>query len=99
MNACCNLDDYKFGSFYPEIKLNYEIMQQWQHRNILTLPKCRNCEMALFCGGGCTRAALTYGKSINKGVSCPEAITTEEIQMVLNYYIPKLKERIENQIF
>lgn len=46
-------DEYKLGEFYPELKLDNEQIQNWQQRNVLNIPECRECDVSLICGGGC----------------------------------------------
>ncbi len=89
---CCNLEEFNQGEFYPDLKFNDKIMDMWQKRNVLNLSQCWDCPEALLCGGGCTRLALMTGQELKDGVCCPPI--REEIQVVLNYYYPKLKERL-----
>lgn len=93
INACCDFEGARYGTFYPELNLNKDTLEAWHSRNVFTLPQCRECEVALFCGGGCTRTALHFGRTLQKGVICPLAITRKEIQVVFNHYYPQLKER------
>jgi uncharacterized protein len=54
-------EDAKVGVYYPELVLN-DRYTQWRKRTIFTIPQCRECKYALFCGGGCGYKALdTYG--------------------------------------
>jgi uncharacterized protein len=92
MNAC-ELDEFDRGEFYPELRLNDEVMDIWRRRNVLNLPRCRSCPEALLCGGGCTRLALMSGEGLVDGVFCPPSIR-EEIQTVLNSYYPRLKAKL-----
>jgi len=93
INACCDFDGARYGTFYPELKLDRDTLEAWHSRNIFSLPQCRDCEIAPFCGGGCTRTALHFGRTLREGAICPLAITEKEIQTVFNYYYPQLKER------
>jgi uncharacterized protein len=45
------------GTFYPEVKLNNEIVKQWQRRDVFTIPECKACNLQLACGGGCGAVA------------------------------------------
>lgn len=94
MNACCSSEEFRYGTFYPALQLNKKVLKAWHSRNVFSLPHCRNCNMALFCGGGCTRTAIHYGRTLEKGTACPLAITKKEVQTVFNYYFPQLKKRI-----
>ncbi len=46
------------GTFYPTFRIDEEKAAPWRRRSILTMPKCRSCEVATFCGGGCAYQAL-----------------------------------------
>lgn len=93
INACCDFEGARYGTFYPELNLNRETLETWHNRNVFSLPQCRECETALFCGGGCTRTALHFGRTLREGAVCPLAITKKEIQVVFDYYYSQLKER------
>jgi uncharacterized protein len=53
------------GTFYPETKLYNEIIEEWEERDILSIPKCRDCKLALICGGGCASMAKNYNGELN----------------------------------
>ena len=46
------------GTFYPSFEIDEAKAAPWRKRSILTMPKCRTCEIATFCGGGCAYQAL-----------------------------------------
>lgn len=43
----------ELGTFFPEVKLYKDRIQDWQNRDILNIPECMDCNLALACGGGC----------------------------------------------
>lgn len=47
----------ELGTFWPEAKLDREVVGQWQARDTVSLSECRTCDQALACGGGCTSVA------------------------------------------
>lgn len=47
----------ELGTFYPEVKLNKETIQEWEERDVLSIAECRNCNLQLACGGGCASVA------------------------------------------
>lgn len=55
----------KVGVYYPELVLN-EQYNQWRERIVLTIPECRECKYALFCGGGCGYKALEKYGTLSK---------------------------------
>lgn len=51
-----NIGD-ELGTFYPEIKLNEELIEEWEERDVLAIDECANCSVRLACGGGCAAIA------------------------------------------
>ena len=47
----------ELGTFYPEIAKNESAIDSWQNRDITTIEKCKTCDVALACGGGCASVA------------------------------------------
>ena len=47
----------ELGTFYPEITKNETAIDSWQSRDITTIEKCKTCDVALACGGGCASVA------------------------------------------
>jgi len=76
------------GLYSPRFKLWPRRLQHWQNRNVLTLPECRDCNIATLCGGGCAYAALARFGSPAHGVcgGAPE---------VVKAYVATLRKRFE----
>ena len=55
------------GVYYPELKWNQRYTQ-WRGRTVFTIPECRDCIYALFCGGGCGYEALERYGTLSKPV-------------------------------
>lgn len=47
----------ELGTFYPNITKNDTVIEDWQSRDITTIQKCKTCEVAMACGGGCASVA------------------------------------------
>ncbi len=45
------------GTFYPEITLKDKIIEQWESRDVTSIPECSDCAVQLACGGGCGSVA------------------------------------------
>ena len=45
------------GTFYPESTRKDDIIEQWETRDIITIPGCNDCAVSLACGGGCGSVA------------------------------------------
>lgn len=57
----------KVGTYYPELLWN-EHYAPWRERTIFTIPECRKCKYALFCGGGCGFEAFQHHGTLSKPV-------------------------------
>jgi uncharacterized protein len=55
--ATVGKEDESLGTFYPEVKLNTDIVAQWQLRDVTEIPECKDCNLQLVCGGGCGSVA------------------------------------------
>jgi uncharacterized protein len=49
--------DESLGTFYPEIKLNTKLVEEWQSRDVTEIVECKTCNFQLACGGGCGEVA------------------------------------------
>lgn len=63
------------GTYDNELKLISEKVDKWSKRSILRMPKCADCKIAPFCGGGCAYAAVT----INGDIDCPICDNAEKV--------------------
>jgi uncharacterized protein len=77
----------RIGTFDTKMELSQEQIQKWQGRDVLRIPKCRNCKVALFCGGGCAMAAI----NINNNIDDPVCNNAEEL---LAEYIQGMRRKI-----
>ncbi len=59
----------ELGSFFPERVIDNEKVGEWAERDILSVEKCRECGVALICGGGCAAVAENNGGSLH-GPDC-----------------------------
>lgn len=46
-----------FGRFLPKLEIYEDINNDWTNRNISNIPKCKSCEYAFLCAGGCAYVA------------------------------------------
>jgi uncharacterized protein len=51
-----NIGD-ELGTFYPNIELKDELIEEWEERDVLSIKECHNCPVQLACGGGCAAIA------------------------------------------
>ncbi|MGC1122781.1 MAG: radical SAM protein [Candidatus Methanofastidiosia archaeon] len=89
MYACGNAagnTDYAIGRYYPEVTFDEERVHIWRKRRFITMPYCRECELAFLCGGGCTlQSLLKFG---GKKPFCPEIL--ENLKVAVTYYFEKI---------
>ncbi len=71
------------GTFYPEVKKYTEAAEEWQERDILSIPKCRDCNLSLICGGGCASMAKNYNGSLHSHDCRP---VTELLELGIGHY-------------
>lgn len=65
----------ELGTFYPTITKNNDAINDWQDRDITTIEKCKTCDVALVCGGGCASVA----KNKNGHVNTPDCRPIKEL--------------------
>ncbi len=41
------------GTFYPEVNLNQNMINEWEMRDVTAISECKECNLQLACGGGC----------------------------------------------
>ncbi len=63
--ATVGKDGESLGTFYPKIELYTDEIEEWEERDILSIPKCRDCNLALICGGGCASMAKNYNGTLH----------------------------------
>ncbi|MBS3908708.1 MAG: radical SAM protein [Actinobacteria bacterium] len=78
------------GEFRPQLKLYEDAVKMWGGRNVFRMKKCRECDIALLCGGGCAYSALVVNGDINEPV-CNNA--RETIFAYLDYIQAELVDK------
>jgi len=66
---------YRLGRFWPTLELDDAAIAPWRARNVTTIEKCRTCEVATVCGGGCGALADAQGH----GVGGPDCRPVKEL--------------------
>lgn len=65
----------ELGTFYPTITRRENVIEEWQNRDITTIEKCKSCDVALACGGGCASVA----KNTNGHINSPDCRPIKEL--------------------
>ncbi|MBN2715622.1 MAG: radical SAM protein [Deltaproteobacteria bacterium] len=73
--ATVGKQDEVLGTFFPHVTKHDDDIEGWQDRDILAIEKCRDCNLALVCGGGCGSVA----KNQNGSVSTPDCRPVKEV--------------------
>ena len=47
----------ELGTFFPNIELKEEQIEEWEERDVLSIKECQTCPVQLACGGGCAAIA------------------------------------------
>lgn len=55
--ATVGKSDESLGTFYPEVSHSDAIIEEWEKRDVTSIPECRDCSVQLACGGGCGSVA------------------------------------------
>ncbi len=69
--------ELSLGKYYPEYNIEHE--ENWLNRTVETIDKCRECKMALLCGGGCPLAAYKSTGSFSNGTCYQTKFYLEKI--------------------
>jgi len=80
--------DESLGSFYPIVTRRNEIIEQWENRDVTTIPGCGECSVQLACGGGCGSVAKNRTGSICSSDCRP---VKELLEIGFSAYIPNDK--------
>jgi uncharacterized protein len=49
--------DEALGTFYPDVSLKTDLVQEWEGRDVTSIKECQSCNLQLACGGGCGSVA------------------------------------------
>ena len=80
-------ESHRIGSYKPTLKFN-DMAQQWRNRTVFTIPQCRECNLAYFCGGGCAYQAYREKGSLNEPFC-------DKIKFSMKYEVPYLFHLME----
>jgi len=73
----------ELGTFYPRVAKNFEAIEEWEERDVVSIPECKECNLQLACGGGCASSA----KNRNGSVLSPDCRPINELmEMGISLY-------------
>jgi uncharacterized protein len=86
--ATVGKSDESLGTFYPGIAIDREKIEQWESRDVTSIPECKGCNLQLACGGGCGSVA----KNISGSVCSPDCRPiTELLELGFSEYFERGK--------
>ncbi|MBI9101457.1 MAG: radical SAM protein [Spirochaetales bacterium] len=65
----------ELGTFFPVVTKKQEIIEEWEERDVSTIPECAGCSLQLACGGGCASVA----KNKNGRVQSPDCRPVDKL--------------------
>ena len=76
------------GTFYPTVSKKYELIEQWEERDVTSIKECTDCTLRLACGGGC--ASVAYNKT--GSISAPDCRPVKELLElgISTYFVKEL---------
>ncbi len=76
----------RLGTFFPAVELKEDAVREWQNRDVLSIRECKDCRLALACGGGCAAVAKNKTGALNS----PDCRPVQELlEMGISLYYGK----------
>lgn len=76
------------GTYYPEETKKEEIINEWEERDVTTIPECRECNLQLACGGGCGSVAKNKSGKLHS----PDCRPVKDLMSLgISLYFQKVK--------
>ena len=99
--ASCGREDFKLGTFWPEVTKNEDAIQTWKNRDVTNIEKCKDCKYDIVCGGGCGVVAANRHEG---EILSPDCRPIQELYDIgLNFYNEEIhglmKDEEESQKF
>lgn len=91
--ASCGREDFKLGTYWPEVRKKEALIQSWKNRNVTNIEKCKSCKYDVICGGGCGVVAANR----NGGeILSPDCRPIQELYEIgLNFYRKEINHLAE----
>ena len=93
--ASCGREDFKLGTFWPEVRKNEAAIQNWKSRDVTNIEKCKACRYDVICGGGC--GVLAANKNGGEILS-PDCRPIQELYDIgLNFYRNEIENLVDKE--
>lgn len=81
--ATVGKEEESLGTFFPNITTIDNSIFEWENRDIISVDKCKSCNLSLLCGGGCASVA----KNKNGNLNSPDCRPIKELlELGISYY-------------
>ncbi len=87
---CAEADGFRLGRFHPKLALDEAALAAWTARDTALLRRCRECDLAPMCGGGCARVVAIRGGRLADDVVCPPMVNHKDLQVLVDHYLPRI---------
>lgn len=87
--ATCGRQEYKLGTFWPEISRKQKDISGWQHRDVKNIEACKSCKYDVVCGGGC--GVVAAGKNGGDIFTADCRPIQELYEIGINYYADEIR--------
>ena len=93
--ASCGREDFKLGTFWPEVTKNEEAIQTWKNRDVTNIEKCKDCKYDIVCGGGC---GVVAANRHDGEILSPDCRPIQELYDIgLNFYNEEIHELMKDE--
>lgn len=88
--ASCGREDFKLGTFWPEVTKNQTAIDTWRRRDVTHIEKCKSCKYDIICGGGCGVVAANRN---NGEILSPDCRPIQELYDIgVNFYDKEIRD-------
>ncbi len=93
--ASCGREDFKLGTFWPEITKNEDAIQTWKNRDVTNIEKCKECKYDIVCGGGC---GVVAANRHDGEILSPDCRPIQELYDIgLNFYNEEIHDLMKEE--
>lgn len=93
--ASCGREDFKLGTFWPEVTKNEAAINTWKKRDVTKIEKCRDCKYDIICGGGC---GVVAANRHDGDILSPDCRPIQELYDIgVNFYSDEIHGLMKDQ--
>lgn len=84
---------FAVGKFVPRLEIQKGKLDCWQGQDVLKIPECQDCSIALLCGGGCRYEAMRVHEDLRKELC---NIRKKQVEAYLKLHAADLSLQLKN---